>query len=81
MSRLDKERQGALTPTRMSFALNVLQAMGYEIIFKNDSEIQFFHLGERVSLFPYTGWHTGKSIKDGRGINNLIKQLTKQQNG
>ena len=35
---------------------------------------------EKVKFFPYSGWHTGKSIKDGRGIENLLKQLKKQHN-
>ena len=38
-------------------------------------EIQFNHKDELIKFFPYTGWHTGKSITDGRGIENLLKQL------
>ena len=34
-----------------------------------------FSKGERVMVYPYTGWFTGKTVKDGRGINNLLKQI------
>lgn len=30
-----------------------------------------------ISFFPFTGWFSGKKVVDGRGIENLIKQLKK----
>lgn len=39
----------------------------------------FCAVGHAVMHYPFTGWHTGKSIKDGRGIQNLLKQLKAQQ--
>lgn len=30
---------------------------------------------EIVHFYPYSGWHTGKSINDGRGWNNLYNQI------
>lgn len=41
----------------------------------SDSELHFEWKGNTIKLFPYSGWHTGKGIKDGRGIDNLLKQL------
>lgn len=37
--------------------------------------IEFEYKGHSIKYFPYSGWATGKTIKDGRGLNNLIKQL------
>ena len=75
MSRLDKERESELTPKRMQFAKNAITKLGYSIIHETETEINFKHEGEIVKFFPYSGWHTGKTIVDGRGINKLLKQL------
>jgi len=73
-----KAHRARLEPTRMKFALNVLKHLGYEITSQNDSELRFVYDGHEVKLFPYTGWHTGKSITDGRGINKLMKQIKRR---
>lgn len=75
MARLDKERQILKEPTRLIFAKNAIENLGYQIIFESEKELHFIFKKERVVLFPYTGWHTGKSIKDGRGITNLLNQI------
>ena len=41
----------------------------------SDSEIHIEFKGETVKYFPLKEWFTGKTVKDGRGIQNLIKQL------
>jgi len=64
-----------LQPRRMQYAINMIEKAGCEITFKDEKEIIFQYQGERINFFPYTGWATGKSIKDGRGINKLIEQL------
>lgn len=74
MSRLNKERQDELEPKRLEFACEQLDRIGFRLTI-DDKKITFFFKGEKVTLFPYSGWHTGKSIKDGRGLNNLLKQL------
>lgn len=75
MARLDEERQKELEPQRIAHAKKCLQEKGYEITFQDERELQFIHEGETVNFFPYSGWHTGKSIKDGRGLRKLLKQL------
>lgn len=60
---------------RFDYAVNELNKLGYNLIIKSDSEINFNYNGNLIKFFPYTGWHTGKGIKDGRGINNLLNQL------
>ena len=75
MPRLDKERESRLEPDRMEYAREKISGLGFTISFENNKRIEFNHNGDKIVFFPYSGWHTGKSIKDGRGINNLIKQL------
>lgn len=75
MARLDKERESELQPKRLQFAKNAIEHLGFEITYESEKELRFEFKGETVYLFPYSGWHTGKSIVDGRGINKLLKQL------
>ena len=37
--------------------------------------IEFEYKGHIVKYFPYSGWATGKTITDGRGLMNLSNQL------
>lgn len=75
-NRLDHERELELTPKRFDFAVKELGKLGFNVNV-GANEISFMFKGSIVVLFPYSGWHSGKSIKDGRGINNLLKQLRK----
>ena len=76
MARLDKERQMELEPKRMEYATKMLHAAGIKsVLAVSDNCLKFDFQGESVCFFPYSGWHTGKSIKDGRGINKLLEQL------
>lgn len=77
MARLDKDRQNKLEPIRMEKAKEELKSLGYEIILETDTQLQIRHKGELVSFFPYSGWATGSSIKDGRGLQKLLNQLKK----
>ena len=74
-NRLDKDREAELQPERMEYAINELAKLGYTITYKDKTRIEFGYMDAIVTLFPFSGWHTGKSIKDGRGLNNLLKQL------
>ncbi|HMT77900.1 MAG TPA: hypothetical protein PKA44_09325 [Saprospiraceae bacterium] len=74
-NRLDKDREAELQPKRIEFAIEQLAKVGIEIDYEDDTKIKFMYKGEVVTLFPYSGWHTGKSIQDGRGLKNLLKQL------
>lgn len=75
MSRLDKERQIKLEPNRIEYAKKKIMEIGFDIFYESKTEIRFYYKSELVRLFPYTGWHSGKSIKDGRGLNNLLSQI------
>jgi hypothetical protein len=73
--RLNKLREQELQPERMDYAKAELEKKGYLVSKIGDTELQFMHNGELVRLYPYSGWHSGKSIKDGRGLKKLLKQL------
>ncbi len=75
MPRLNIERQGKLEPLRLSVAKKEIMSLGCEIIFECDTRIEFMFNDKLVKYYPYSGWATGASIKDGRGLQNLLKQL------
>lgn len=76
MSRLDTERQKELEPERIGYAIQKLHEVGIEYTRLVDNNcLEFKFKGCTVKLFPYSGWHTGKSIKDGRGLQKLLNQL------
>lgn len=75
-SRLDKDRQDKLQPIRMEHAIQRLEKMGYELGV-GETFIKFYHKQAIITFYPYSGWHSGKTIEDGRGWNHLFKQLTK----
>ncbi len=60
---------------RMEVAVVAFKVMGIDFIVNNSSTIEIDFEGSVVLFLPYTGWHSGKSIKDGHGIKNLIKQI------
>jgi hypothetical protein len=76
MARLDKERQDKLEPKRKDLALGRIKELGLEILLVTDSRIDFLFNDNKISYYPYSGWHTGKGIRDGRGWSNLKNQLT-----
>lgn len=73
--RLNKERKEELEEPRMDFAIRKLTEAGYEVARMNDNELNFLFKGNNIKFFPYTGWHTGKGIKDGRGLQKLLDQI------
>lgn len=75
MARLDKEREKKLTPTRITYAIEKISELGIFVEKKDEKTLRFWWKNEIVTYYPYSGWHTGKSIIDGRGIDNLLKQL------
>lgn len=75
MPRLNIERQKKLEPKRMANARESIEAMGYEVFFSDQVCLAFMFRGEVVKYFPYSGWASGKSITDGRGLKPLLKQL------
>lgn len=76
MARLDIERQQRLEFPRLLYASEQICKLGYTVTVQdNMKSLQFEFKGSTVTFFPYSGWATGKSINDGRGLQRLLKQL------
>lgn len=60
---------------RLEYAEMRILELGYDIFFKNDSQFHFEYMGNTIRVFPYTGWFTGVGVTDGRGLENLLKQI------
>lgn len=75
MARLDSQRQKRLEPKRMEEAKRKIGAIIPNLYDQTSNSISFDFNGHKVTYFPYSGWATGKSINDGRGLENLLKQI------
>lgn len=76
MKSIDKERALIIESKRKEYAIEQIEkSLGYKLTFESENELRFMFNGSEIKFFPYTGWATGKTIKDGRGLNNLLKQL------
>lgn len=64
------------TMDKLKEAVNILTEQGYYPKIIGKSEINFKAIdGSNIKYFPYSKWATGKAIKDGRGLHNLLKQI------
>ena len=78
-AELKKELRKQKEPQRVFFAMNKLIRLGYNPAFHTaEKYIEFEFKGSPVRFFPFTGWATGKTIKDGRGLENLLKQIKEE---
>lgn len=73
--RLDEERQNKLQPIRMQKALEELKKMGFSPNQIDETTLSFEFKKSIIKYFPYSGWASGKTIKDGRGLKKLLNQL------
>lgn len=73
--RLDQEKQQMLEPKRMQVAKDAIQKLGLPITYSDETTLKFRYNDHIITYYPYSGWHTGKGIKDGRGLQNLLNQL------
>lgn len=74
-NRLDQERERILQPQRIKVAKSEIEKRRLLIIAEDNTKIVFMFKGHPVQFFPYSGWHTGKTIQDGRGLRHLLEQL------
>lgn len=75
MARLNIELQKELEPKRIEYAIKEIEKLGIPVQYADETKIGFIFNRHMVWLYPYSGWHTGKSIIDGRGIEKLLKQI------
>lgn len=73
-NRMDQDRESKLQPLRMDKAVSELEKRGF-VVNHNETRIDFTYNGKAVLYFPYSGWASGSSIKDGRGLKKLLRQL------
>lgn len=66
-----------ITNDRLNFAIKLFKENGisHSEYDQQAKSIKVDHNGQTVTFYPYTGWFTGKSVVDGRGVKNLIKQI------
>ena len=77
MGRLNIERQRELEPKRVQGCAQTLRELGYNPVIVNDVKIEFVYQDAVISFWPYSGWHSGKGIKAGRGFKELVNKLKK----
>jgi len=75
MARLDVDRQNEIQPKRISHYKEVLEKYGFPITYEDKTTLRFEFNGSTINVFPYSGWCTGKTINNCRGLRNLMKQI------
>lgn len=71
-----KHKRAKKQDSRVAHGINVLTEMGFDVGESADgTTLTFEYRGNTIRYYPYSGWHSGKGIKDGRGFKNLVKQL------
>ncbi len=74
-NRLDQKSEAELQPQRIKYAKEQLLQRNIKILVEDNVKIIFEFKGKRVTLYPYSGWHSGRTVVDGRGIDKLLKQI------
>lgn len=76
MARLNQERQNELEPVRTDYVIFCLKQVGIEAKAGDKKKVTFEWKGNTITVFPYSGWFSGKGVTAGRGLANLLKQIT-----
>lgn len=74
MRDVARQERESKTPQRKDYAIKELLMVGI-VPQDNGDNLTFTYKGSKITFWPYTGWASGKTIKDGRGILTLVKQL------
>ena len=73
------ERRAQKQPLRLEYAKKQIEVLGFKVFDENQSSFKFEFKGHTIIFYPFTGWASGKTIKDGHGLATLIKQLKEEQ--
>lgn len=68
-----KEAREPVESGRFKYALNKISKL-YKVE-RGGKALYFYFKGAKITFWPYTGWASGKTIEDGRGIRNLLSQI------
>ena len=52
-----------------------IEDLGFKITLETKSSIHFDFNGRDVCIYPKSGWCTGKTIEDCRGLDKLLEQI------
>lgn len=58
---------------------NVIDKIKEVIYIETNTMVSFIFEEQRIWFYPYSGWHTGKSIVDGRGWKKLYNQIKQKK--
>lgn len=75
MARQNQERQALLEPKRIKECKEKLESLGFSVSQLGATTLCFTFKEKQIRFYPYSGWASGGSIKDGRGFENLLNQL------
>jgi hypothetical protein len=76
IKELARTKREQKEPSRSQYILRELKEKGYDP--QEDKENKCIHFllhGNTITVWPYTGWFSGKGIKDGRGTKKLFRQI------
>lgn len=73
MDEQRKKDRDAKEPGRVQYAIEQLEKAGHKVVKIDDQSIK---VNGTVTLWPFTGWFSGKGVGSGRGIHNLLKKLS-----
>lgn len=74
--RLNIDRQIKIEPNRFEYAKKKIESLGFKVTVLDEHCFEFMFNNKKVKFWPYSGWATGQTITDGRGLSKLIRQLT-----
>lgn len=65
-------------PRRVSYARQELAKLGYPSRWDGVGRCLIFTYNHhQARLWPYTGWYAVKGLGSGRGVNNLLRKLSR----
>ena len=74
-NRLDQDREKRLQPQRIAAAIEAIQEAGHAVLKTSETTVVFMFRGEPIQYHAYSGWASGKTITDGRGLQKLLTQI------
>lgn len=64
-----------MTPKTPNEVENAILDMGYDVLTVEKGSVSFLYKGNTIIYYLKKQWASGKGINDGRGWDNLVKQI------
>ena len=71
-----KLRREHVFPGRADYTKRRLREIGITRIIEEGYVLIIEHRGRKIRYSPFTGGYTGKGVKSGKGLENLIRELS-----